>query len=99
MAPQVPMRKEDAFLGLGDVVERGRLPALDNSDDRLPRHTRSVGAERGGSMANGRTAPTFEVSRPSRSRWASSASWARSASTTKKIARPFAGWIVVVRQW
>ena len=52
------------------------------------------GPNAAGASANGRTAPTFEVSRPSRSRWASSTSWERSASTTKKIARPFSGWIV-----
>ncbi len=52
------------------------------------------GPNAAGASANGRTAATFEVSRPSRGRWASSASWERSASTTKKIARPFSGWIV-----
>lgn len=36
------------------------------------------GPSMAGASASGRTAPTFEVSRPSRSRWASSASWERS---------------------
>ena len=54
----------------------------------------ALGPNAAGASANGRTAPTFEVSRPSRSRSASSTSWERSGSTTKKIARPFWGWIV-----
>jgi hypothetical protein len=49
------------------------------------------GPNAAGASVNGRTAPTFEASRPSRSRWASSASWERLASTTKKIARLCSG--------
>ncbi len=80
--------------GAGNVVDRGRLPALGDSDDRLPRH-----AER-----RGRTRlelrPT--AARPPRSKSAVrrvAAGRARRAGsdrppTTKKIARPFSGWIV-----
>src|SRR4051812_38668430 len=60
----------------------------------LPGTRGASGPNAAGASARGRTATTLEASRPSRSRCASSASCERSASTTKKIARPFAGWIV-----
>src|SRR6478752_10565417 len=41
--------------------------------------------------ARGRTSPTSGFNRPSRTRWASSVSCARSGSTTKKTARPSFG--------
>ena len=58
----------------------------------LPDTRGASGPNAAGASANCRTAPTFEVRRPSRSSWAISASWGRSASTTKKTARPFSGW-------
>ena len=59
----------------------------------LPGMRRS-GANAAGASASGRTAPTIGLSRPSLSRWARSASRERSASTTKKMARPSLGWTV-----
>jgi hypothetical protein len=55
---------------------------------------RRSGANAAGASASGRTAPTIGLSRPSLSRWARSASRERSASTTKKMARPSLGWTV-----
>ena len=55
---------------------------------------RRSGANAAGASASGRTAPTIGLSRPSLSRCARSASWQRSASTTKKTVRPSLGWTV-----
>jgi hypothetical protein len=52
---------------------------------------RSVGLKAATASSRDATLPMFVRSRPSRTRWTISPSWARSDSTTKSTARPSAG--------
>ena len=52
---------------------------------------RSVGLKAATASSRVETVPMFVRSRPSRTRWTISLSWARSDSTTKSTARPSAG--------
>ena len=52
---------------------------------------RSVGFKAATASSRVETVPMFVCSRPSRTRWTISLSWARSNSTTKSTARPSAG--------
>src|SRR5215468_714524 len=52
---------------------------------------RSVGFKAATALSRVETSPMFVCSRPSRTRWTISLSWARSDSTTKSTAKPSAG--------
>ena len=74
----------------GRPIRIGTCRSRTNADDRLPRA--ALGRVEGGDgIVEGRDVAEFVRSRPSRTRWTISLSWARSDSTTKSTARPSAG--------